>query len=492
MNRFVRFLLNNKEINLIVTSLFIFLSIYGSVISIAHLSFWDPLSNAETIPAIPSNRTDEVGVLRENVDAATNVISLLLLWTLASIFGRLVSYAKLPPLLGMLMAGILVRNVSFLSTVFCIDSDWSRIITKLAVILILMRCGINLQPEVLRNSWASFLSLGFVSTTVEAAAIFVVSFLILETSIPMAIAFAYVLCSTSPAVTVPSMIRLQDKQLGVAEGIPTILLASATIDNIYCIVSFVVCSSLSTAGGDKILMVIVSVVLQIGLGFVIGIIVGLFLRYFPRSNMSALAFVRCSSLAFASMALVFGSKAMGFEAFGPVAVLIACFVVSIKWKSGSEDAGKTEETCFRLTWLLVFQPLLFVLIGLLFEFSQLTWKTVGLAVCVLFTGVAVRFAAVLLISLPMKFKLKRKFFISVCFFPKATIQAALAPMIAQFATEQTPTSTVSFMLQTCVLSILITAPIGQVIIDRLGVVLLKDGQNVSATAEESTSESKSN
>ncbi|KAI6226751.1 hypothetical protein M3Y95_00653900 [Aphelenchoides besseyi] len=489
MNRFVRFLLNNKEINLIVTSLFIFLSIYGSVISIAHLSFWDPLSNAETIPAIPSNRTDEVGVLRENVDAATNVISLLLLWTLASIFGRLVSYAKLPPLLGMLMAGILVRNVSFLSTVFCIDSDWSRIITKLAVILILMRCGINLQPEVLRNSWASFLSLGFVSTTVEAAAIFVVSFLILETSIPMAIAFAYVLCSTSPAVTVPSMIRLQDKQLGVAEGIPTILL-------VRCLRQVEVCLQDGDRDKvqifDKILMVIVSVVLQIGLGFVIGIIVGLFLRYFPRSNMSALAFVRCSSLAFASMALVFGSKAMGFEAFGPVAVLIACFVVSIKWKSGSEDAGKTEETCFRLTWLLVFQPLLFVLIGLLFEFSQLTWKTVGLAVCVLFTGVAVRFAAVLLISLPMKFKLKRKFFISVCFFPKATIQAALAPMIAQFATEQTPTSTVSFMLQTCVLSILITAPIGQVIIDRLGVVLLKDGQNVSATAEESTSESKSN
>ncbi|KAI6243603.1 hypothetical protein M3Y99_00022100 [Aphelenchoides fujianensis] len=322
----------------------------------------------------------------------------------------------------------------------------------MAVILILLRCGLNLKPAVIRSSWARFCSLGFLTTTAEAAAIFVFSSLVLDIPTAMAAAFAFVLLLLSRCT------HCKEKKLG--GEIPTILLAAATIDNIFCIAAFSVIS--------RILLVLLSVPLQIVTAGVVGGVIGFLLRFFPRPGMSACSFLRCTLLSFVSTALFFGSKAAGYEAFGPIAVVVVCFVAAIEWKAGGGEAGKDEEAFFRLMWTLVFQPMLFVLIGLLFDFSKITWKGTAMALLVLAVGVFVRFVSVLLTTLPMELKKEPKALHFGLLLPESHHPSRVGSADRLSGHRRNAHSHGG----TCVLSILLTAPLGQLIIDQLGVVLL--------------------
>jgi NhaP-type Na+/H+ or K+/H+ antiporter len=90
---------------------------------------------------------------------------------------------------GHLITGILIRNISPLTSFFQIDPSWSRVITQFAFILILIRCGLNLDANVLRRSLAILTSLGLVSTTIEGVAILVVAYFLLD--IPMGLAIVF-------------------------------------------------------------------------------------------------------------------------------------------------------------------------------------------------------------------------------------------------------------------------------------------------------------
>ncbi|CAK5080270.1 unnamed protein product [Meloidogyne enterolobii] len=134
----------------------------------------------------------------------------------------------------MLLVGILFANFPWLY----IRESWGTFLRKTAFLLILLRCGFGLNPKILRKEMLFCSSLGLLTTIIEVISIIIISHFYFNVNISVAILFGFVLASTSPAVTVPTMIELQHKHEGTSKGIPTIVLASALIDNIFCISAF--------------------------------------------------------------------------------------------------------------------------------------------------------------------------------------------------------------------------------------------------------------
>ncbi|KAI6233846.1 hypothetical protein M3Y99_00877000 [Aphelenchoides fujianensis] len=509
-------IVNHKETNVIVTAFLLFVSIYISLVAILDRNIVDPLNeqnstrsyeyynqvegftfgndSATTTSPTTTTTTNTADlfdnssfdsffpividpqptpeVIRYGVNSTTTILSLFFLWALATVFGRIVSYVFLPPLLGMLLAGFMIRNVVVFAEFWRIDAGWDHVLRQSAFILILIRCGLNIDPEALRKSLGIFCSLGLISTTIEAAAIVLAAHFLFYIPVPLAILFGFVLTSTSPAVTVPSMIRLQEQGHGIDKGIPTMILAAASIDNIYCITAFSIVASVIFTQNEDLGYMIARIPIEILVGALFGILIGLLLRVFPRNDIDSVHFVRSGFLCSASVALLFGTHAIGCDMAGYVAVFLVCVISSMRWKIDNHQSTRKEEHCFRILWDLLFQPFLFTLIGLQFDFSQMSWQILWNALAIIFIGVGVRFLAVLLMSFFMGLEYKEQIFVAVCFFPKATVQAALAPLIIQYTTSGSTADHMQTIFQTCVLSIIITAPIGQLMIDLLGKLLL--------------------
>uniref|UniRef100_A0A914DQM8 Cation/H+ exchanger domain-containing protein n=1 Tax=Acrobeloides nanus TaxID=290746 RepID=A0A914DQM8_9BILA len=152
----------------------------------------------------------------------------------------------------------------------------------------------------------------------------------------------------------------------------------------------------------------------------------------------------------------------------------SCIVGSASWKKDNEKKTRPVEQAFRMLWNLGFQPFLFALIGLLFDVSQIDGKLLGTAFAIVLIALFVRILCVFIISFYSNFDFKEKVFVSFGFFPKATVQASLAPALFEYCTSDASCTNYSNkMLQICILSILITAPIGQLILQVLGRVLLR-------------------
>ncbi|CAK5083627.1 unnamed protein product [Meloidogyne enterolobii] len=355
----------------------------------------------------------------------------------------------------MLLVGILFANFPWLY----IRESWGTLLRKTAFLLILLRCGFGLNPKVLRKEMLFCSSLGLLTTFIEVASIIIISHFYFNVDISVAILFGFVLASTSPAVTVPTMIELQHKHKGTSKGIPTIVLASALIDNIFCISAFSIAYEIVSSSK------------------------GILIRNIPISNFDdkispKLHFSRTILLCFISTALFFGLEALHLSVSGPIAVLLTAFLAAFGWANDNPKRARPEAKALCLIWDLIFLPLLFSLIGLLFNFSNFTFIIFCNSIIFILIALIIRILIVFLITnFNQNLNLKEKLFFSSVFIPKATVQAALAPILFDFSNLLAKNNS-QFILQTCILSILFTAPTGQLLIKILGEYLLSnDGEN---------------
>ncbi|KAI1725660.1 sodium/hydrogen exchanger family domain-containing protein [Ditylenchus destructor] len=436
-------IINHRETNFILTAIAVAIAIYIALVGIFDRNVIHPLRAddkpqfAPLLNTTPGNFSyiviggAPVTPLDSTEVLVCSVFSLFILWIVALILGRMLNYFMLPPLLGMLIAGILFANIPFLKGILIIHNNWNTFLRQTAFILILIRCGIGLDPDALRNSLFICGNLGIVSTTVE------------------------------------------NEGRGVEKGIPTVALASASIDNIYCVTAFSISMSIVFTTNDDLSYIITRVPVEILIGSLFGILAGLALRSLPRPDAHLAHFTRATLIFAVSLAFYFGTRAIKCEIAGPVAVILACIVAAMRWKIDNHKMTRPEERGLKVLWDLFFLPFLFVLIGLILDFSIFTWDLLGQSLAIIFIGICARILVVFLISLCTNLNIKEQCFLSFCFTPKATVQAALAPILAQHCMEHSDVSDYTqLILQTCVLSILITAPIGQIIIQILGRTML--------------------
>ncbi|XP_077102539.1 sodium/hydrogen exchanger 9B2 [Siphateles boraxobius] len=392
------------------------------------------------------------------------------------LFGRihLPNLPPLPPLLGMLLAGFTLRNIPVVTDAVYIDVRWSASMRNIALGVILVKAGLQLDGKALKKLKAVCLRLSMFPLTCEATTMAVVSYLILGLPWIWGFILGFVLGAVSPAVVVPSMLLLHKEGYGLEQGIPTLLMAACSVDDIIAITCFTTCLGIAFATGAVWLNVLRGPLEVLG-GAVTGVALGYFLHYFPSRDQGNIVLKRSFLVLGLSVFALFGSNVAGIPGAGGLCTLVLAFVAGIGW---GKDKAPVEEVVERF-WH-VFQPLLFGLIGAEIVISTLEITTVFLGIAALLIALTVRLLITFVSVLRAGFNLKEKVFIALAWMPKATVQAAIGSTALDMARSKNDLELQKYgmdVLTVAVLSILITAPIGALIISLLGPRLLQKPKN---------------
>ncbi|XP_062305742.1 sodium/hydrogen exchanger 9B2-like [Osmerus eperlanus] len=416
------------------------------------------------------------------------LFGIVILFLCAVCGGNLVGMIKLPtlppfpPLLGMLLAGLLLRNVPYVTDAVYIDQTWSAALRNIALAIILTRAGLGLDPTALRRLKAVCLRVAVGPCTVEACTVAVVSHFLMGLPWVWGFILGFVLSAVSPAVVVPSMLLLQKDGYGVQKGIPTLLMAAGSFDDVLAITGFTTCLGVAFSKGSTWMNILKGLLEVLG-GTVVGLLLGIFICFFPSQDQEDLVLTRCVMLLGLSVFSVFGSHVAGFSGAGGLCTLVMAFLAALGWGGDKAPVAAMVGRAWD-----IFQPLLFGLIGAEITVSTLDPNTVGLGMACLCTGLLVRLLATFLLVHFGGFTLKEKIFISVAWLPKATVQAAIGSAALDMARVEGDEVLVKLgldVLTVAVLAILTTAPVGALGIGLAGPRLLH--RHTEGTQEDTAS-----
>ncbi|XP_064240122.1 sodium/hydrogen exchanger 9B1 isoform X2 [Aotus nancymaae] len=354
-----------------------------------------------------------------------NLFGLLIIFYSAIIGGKFLEVIRiplvppLPPLFGMLLAGFMIRNVPFISKHVHVDSTLSSVLRNIALTLILIRAGLGLDPQALKHLKGVCFRLAAGPCLIEASAAAVFSHFIMKFPWQWAFLLGFVLGAVSPAVVVPSMLLLQENGYGIKKGIPTLLMAASSMDDILAITGFNTCLSIVFSTGS-IVHNILSSIRNVCVSLMAGTVLGFFLRYFPSEDQEDLSLKRGFLVLTMCVSTVLGSQHIGLLGSGGLCTLVLSFIAGTKW---SQEKMKVQKIITNV-WD-IFQPLLFGLVGAEVSVSSLESNTVGISVATVSLALCVRILTTYLLMCFAGFSFKEKIFIAFAWMSKATVQAGV-------------------------------------------------------------------
>lgn len=393
-------------------------------------------------------------------------------------FGKLASAVKLPGVLGMTIFGIILAVVGPMVPSLAPSAEMDSVgpaLKSLALVIILLRAGLGIHVNTLKKIGTTALLLSFMPMTFEALWIGFLSSHLFDWTIGQGMLLGFMLAAVSPAVVVPSMLQLKEQRRGEKNDVPTLVLAGASLDDVYAITLFtMVLGSLSGAGqavgAASLLQAAGHIVFSVVAGIIPGVILGgllvLLFRKRPQS-------IRATEKALLLLGLSFALYSIG-QAEHTAALLGVMTVGFLLLAYVPPAAGELADKLSKV-WIFA-EIMLFVLIGMAVDVDvALSAGLKGLAI--IFSALVFRAFGVLTALIGSKLSVREKVFVVISYIPKATVQAALGavPLAAGIdGGEQ--------MLALAVLAILITAPLGLVGIRLFGHRLLdQDFQESTAT-----------
>ena len=388
------------------------------------------------------------------------ILSLGLILILGFIIGWLLSKIKIPGLVGMIIVGLLIGP-------YClglIDEKILSISTELrqvALVIILTRSGLNLDIDSLRKIGRPAILMSFIPATLEIIGTTLISQLLLEITIFESILLGTVLAAVSPAVVSPRMIKLIEERFGENHQVPKLILAGSSVDDIYVIVLFY--TFLGLVGNNTFDFVSITMIpVTIILGVLLGIIVGLILSYILKKTnfKTAINILIIISSSF----LMIGLENM-LKDYISISSLLGIMVTGIVLLFRNKEKAKQLSDGYNNLWIF-FEIILFVLVGATVDFSYAINNGL-MAILILIIGLLFRTLGVLLCLIKTKLTFKEKLFTILAYIPKATVQASIGGIALTLGL-----SCGSIILTVSVISILITAPIGAILIDNLSSKLL--------------------
>lgn len=379
--------------------------------------------------------------------------SLALIFLFGLIFGALFQKLHLPPLLGMLIVGIVLGPYAL---------DWlddsllsiSADLRQIALIIILTRAGLNLNISDLKKVGRPAVLMCFLPACFEILGMLVLAPPLLHISYLDAAIMGAVVGAVSPAVIVPKMLRLMEEGYGTEKSIPQLILAGASVDDVFVIVLF--SSFTGLAKGESLSpWRFAEIPISILLGVLLGAALGLALAFFfqkvhVRDSVKVLLLLSFSFL------LVALEDAL--EGFVPISGLIAVMSLGIALQRKRDIVAKRLSLKFSKLWVAA-ELLLFVLVGATVDLHYA--YAAGLSAVVLIFGVLLfRMVGVWVCLLKTKLLFKERLFCMLAYMPKATVQAAIGSVPLSMGL-----SCGNIVLTVAVLAILITAPLGAFLID---------------------------
>ncbi|XP_011250897.1 sodium/hydrogen exchanger 9B2 isoform X2 [Camponotus floridanus] len=386
--------------------------------------------------------------------------------------GWLMSLTTLPALIGMLITGLILQNVGLVK----IGGQYTMMIAlvrKIALVIILTRAGLDLDPNALRKLKVTVPKIGLIPWAVEATVIAAMTRYILDLPWIWGYLLGSIIAAVSPAVVVPCLFRLRAKGYGVAKGIPTLIIAISGIDDAASVAVYGIIKSIMFSHDALWYQILQGPIAVIGgLGF--GIMWGWLAKYVPEKGDPFMVPLRVLMLLGGGLLAVFGSEAIELGGAGPLAVVAAAFVSCYFWQQqGWEVDDNPVATSFEIFWM-IFEPILFGVTGAQITISELEGKIVYLSLGCLVAGIVIRIGATMVCGIGSNLNLKEKVFISLSLMVKATVQAALGPVTLDEVNKgnQREVEYAEMILMLCVLSVLLTAPAGAIIITLSGPKLL--------------------
>lgn len=381
------------------------------------------------------------------------LLSIALILVTGLFAGWLCKKIRFPALFGMILAGIIIGPNCY----NLIDNSILNISTELrriALIIILLRAGLKLSTDDLRMAGRPAILMCFLPATIEIIGMILIAPYILGLSVLDSAILGSVIAAVSPAVIVPKMIKLIDEKRGTAKAIPQMILAGASVDDVFVIVMFTTFTSLAKGEGVSIFK-IAGIPISIITGIAVGVACGFLLAIFwQKIHIRDTTKIICL-LAISFCLVTIEDK---FSSIIPFASLIAVMTMGLAVRmKKTEIAARLSAKLDRL-WVPS-ELFLFVLVGASVAISSA--KEAGInAIILLFLVLLFRMAGVAMCMIKTKLNLKERIFCMLAYTPKATVQAAIGglPLAMGLSCGQT-------ILTVSVIAILITAPLGAFAID---------------------------
>ncbi|OLQ05265.1 Mitochondrial sodium/hydrogen exchanger 9B2 [Symbiodinium microadriaticum] len=382
---------------------------------------------------------------------------------------------QLPPLLTMLVVGFALGNLPFLGEHVGrqVDSNWSAGIRQSALVLILLRAGMALDINALKRLRFVVPRLAAAPCLSEAATAAALASALLDLPVLWAAMLGFVVAAISPAVVVPSLLSLQERGYGVSTGIPSLVVASAPLDDVLSIAGFGICLGLALTEESPVLSALrapLEILLGLGSGLLGAAVLVLLM---PADEDRATKGgpgreERFLSLLGLALTTSFGLGQAGFSGAAALAVLALGAASARGWK---EEAKPVVAVVTEL-WNRLAQPLLFSLVGASVDVRTLESNIVGSGLAILAGGGAVRFAVAAAATSGRGLRCEEKLFTAMAWMPKATVQAAIGGVALDRARTPEERTMGQKLLAVAVLAILLTAPLGAILIQSFGPRLL--------------------
>lgn len=378
-------------------------------------------------------------------------IALIMLIGMAS--GYICRRLKLPGLLGMIITGIILGPY-VLDLIDPSILNISADLRKIALIIILTRAGLTLDINDLKRVGRPAILMCFVPATFELAGMLLLAPRILGISLLEAAIMGAVVAAVSPAVVVPKMIKLIDEGYGTKKSIPQLILAGASVDDVYVIVLLSTFTGL--AKGDRVsAMSFINIPVSVVLGIALGIASGWLLAvYFEKVHVrDTIKVIIVLSISFI---LVSAENALSTPI--TFSALIAVMFMGIALSRYRNETAVRLSGKFNRLWVGA-EVVLFVLVGASVDIGYALSAGAG-TVILIFGVLTFRIAGVFVCLTDTNLNMKERLFCMLAYTPKATVQAAIGSVPLAMGL-----SCGSIVLTVAVLAILITAPLGAFMID---------------------------
>ena len=381
--------------------------------------------------------------------------SIALILLLGLLLGWIFSKLKLPSLLGMIILGIILgpHALDLIDeSILMISGD----LRQIALVIILTRAGLSLDLSDLKKVGRPAVLMCFIPACAEILGTVLLAPVLLKVSFLEAGIIGSVIAAVSPAVIVPRMIKMIDEGYGTNKSIPQLILAGASVDDVFVIVIFTALTTLASTGtisAGSFAQIPISIALGILLGFAVGAVLVLFFqRYHMRDSVKIMIILSISFLLLEVQNRLEGTI--------PVSGLLAIMSMGIIIKQKYDVLASRLAIKYNKLWLAA-EIFLFVLVGAVVDLKYVV--SAGVASILLIVG------ALLFRMLGVAFSLirtdllkKERLFCMLAYTPKATVQAAIGAIPLSMGLDCGNT-----VLTVAVLAILITAPFGAVCVDNL-------------------------
>lgn len=381
--------------------------------------------------------------------------SLALIFIVGMCLSAIFTKLKLPGLIGLLLTGIILGPYALNlidDSILGVSAD----LRQLALTIILMRAGLSLDLSDLKQVGRPAILMCFVPACFEIGGMMLLAPKILGVSLLDAAIMGSVIAAVSPAVIVPRMLKLIKEGYGTNKGIPQLIMAGASVDDVFVIVLFTSFTSLAT--GEKVsLFRFASIPISILTGILVGGVVGWLLSFFFKK-----VHIRDSAkvIIMLSIAFLLLAAQSELENTVPFSGLLSIMTMGIALLRFYPLLAARISPKFSKIWMVA-EILLFVLVGATVDIRYAISTGVK-AIFLLLLVLLFRMLGVFFCLLRSKLNKKERIFCMVAYTPKATVQAAIGgvPLAMGLGCGR-------IVLTVAVLSILITAPLGAFGVDLL-------------------------